>query len=397
MGYPIFTIGQVCEFVLDGTHGSPVRAELGIPVLSAQNVNSDRLNFETDRFTTEAEYKNYARRFQLGVGDVLLTIVGTIGRAAIVEKVMPLVFQRSVAILRPKTNLITSKFLFHLTQSKQFKLQLDRYTNKSAQAGIYLGKLKEINFPLPPLAEQKRIAAILDKAAEIKAKREQAIAKLDELAQSTFVEMFGDPVTNSKAWKIVRLGDQTTKLGSGSTPSGGDASYKSEGIGLIRSLNVHDGKFVYKNLAFIDDQQAKKLSNVVVEKDDVLLNITGASVARVCRVPANVLPARVNQHVMIVRPTELLNSTFLEKLLLNAQMKTNLLRIGGAGATREAITKAQAEELQIICPPQIKQKEFAAFINSLEIMKERELDESEKLDALFQSLQHQAFTTGFTA
>lgn len=258
-------------------------------------------------------------------------------------------------------------------------------------------QVAEISIPLPPLAQQQRIAAILDKATEIKAKREQAIAKLDELAQSTFVEMFGDVVANDKCWQCVTLGSVTSKLGSGATPSGGDASYKAEGIPLIRSLNVHDGEFVYKNLAYIDDEQAQKLSNVIVQKNDVLLNITGASVARVCRVPDAVVPARVNQHVMIVRPTEKINPIFLERQLLTARMKQKLLQVGGAGATREAITKAQATELNVICPPIAAQTKFADIAKWIEKLKVQEVTGLVSLEKLTSSLQHQAFTTGFAA
>lgn len=102
-------------------------------------------------------------------------------------------------------------------------------------------------------------------------------------------------------WKECKLKDLTTKIGSGATPTGGDNSYKIEGISLIRSQNVLDFQFSYDGLAFIDDEQAAALHNVTVQSEDVLLNITGDSVARVCKVPEKVLPARVNQHVAIIR------------------------------------------------------------------------------------------------
>jgi len=163
--------------------------------------------------------------------------------------------------------------------------------------------------------------------------------------------MSGDPVGNPRSWPKIKLGEHTAKMGSGATPTGGDAAYKASGISLIRSLNVRDGVFAYKDLAYIDDVQAPKLSSVVVSAGDVLLNITGASVARVCRAPIDVLPARVNQHVMIIRPKSTVDAVFPEQMLLSQCMKRMLLQIGGAGATLEAITKAQAEELTVICPP----------------------------------------------
>ena len=92
--------------------------------------------------------------------------------------------------------------------------------------------------------------------------------------------MFGDPVTNPKGWEVNFLKQITTKIGSGATPRGGKQAYKKEGISLIRSMNVYDNRFKYKNLAFIDEDQAAKLKNVIVEKGDVLFNITGASICR---------------------------------------------------------------------------------------------------------------------
>ena len=99
-------------------------------------------------------------------------------------------------------------------------------------------------------------------------------------------------------WIRSRLSDVATKIGSGATPLGGENAYKQSGISLIRSLNVHDTGFRKKDLAFIDDAQAAELDNVIVERGDVLLNITGASVARCCIVPEEVLPrSRVNSAI----------------------------------------------------------------------------------------------------
>lgn len=156
----------------------------------------------------------------------------------------------------------------------------------------------------------------------------------------------------NKNWQIRKLGDVTSKIGSGATPKGGAKSYKDEGISLIRSLNVHDGRFFRRKLAFLDAEQAGKLNNVTVEQGDVLLNITGASIARCCLVPSDVLPARVNQHVSILRPKhEALIPEFLCYLLLSRQYKERLLGIGEeGGSTRQAITKGQLQSFPILIP-----------------------------------------------
>lgn len=212
--------------------------------------------------------------------------------------------------------------------------------------------------PLPPIKEQIRIAAILDKADSLMKMRKDAILLANEFLSAVFIEMFGDPVSNPKGWNVQPLGNVCSKIGSGATPKGGDASYKDDGIALIRSMNVRDGYFLWKDLARIDKEQADRLSNVVVQADDVLINITGASVARVCRAPKDVVPARVNQHVSILRPKQEVLAPFLEHLLLSNGVKSQLLRLGEAGATRQAITKSELDSFLIIIPPKVMQDKF---------------------------------------
>ena len=159
-------------------------------------------------------------------------------------------------------------------------------------------------------------------------------------------------------WIRRRLSDVTTKIGSGATPQGGEANYKQSGISLIRSLNVHDGEFRMKDLAFIDETQAKQLDNVSIETGDVLLNITGASVARCCVVPNEVLPARVNQHVSILRPiASELSPSFLQYMLVSRDYKNQLLSAGDGGATRQALTKAQLQDFSIEFPVSLAEQQ----------------------------------------
>ncbi|HRC22991.1 MAG: restriction endonuclease subunit S [Nitrospira sp.] len=159
-------------------------------------------------------------------------------------------------------------------------------------------------------------------------------------------------------WVTNKLGDVTTKIGSGATPLGGEEAYKAEGISLIRSLNVYDDAFRKAKLARIDDEQADDLSNVVVEPHDVLLNITGASLARCCLAPPDLLPARVNQHVSIIRPIkEKLDSAFLHYLLVSKTYKDRLLHTGEeGGSTRQAITKAQLQEFVVAYPESLAEQ-----------------------------------------
>ncbi len=161
-----------------------------------------------------------------------------------------------------------------------------------------------------------------------------------------------------EGWVNSKLSSLTTKIRSGATPRGGQAAYKKSGISLIRSMNVYDSGFRAKKLAFIDDSQAKKLNNVEIYKADVLINITGASVARCCIVEPSILPARVNQHVSILRPEqEKIHSRYLHYFLTSPEAKKTLLGIGEQGATRQAITKAQLQDFEIWHPKSTSEQE----------------------------------------
>ena len=166
-------------------------------------------------------------------------------------------------------------------------------------------------------------------------------------------------------WLPVTLKQITTKIGSGATPRGGKEAYKTSGITLIRSMNVYDFQFEYNGLAYIDEKQAAELSNVAVERNDILLNITGASVARCCMVPEKLLPARVNQHVSIVRvDPSLADAQFVLNVLNSPFYKQYLLTIAQGGATREALTKEKIENFEIPFPSLPIQHKIAAVLSA---------------------------------
>ena len=164
---------------------------------------------------------------------------------------------------------------------------------------------------------------------------------------------------------IVKMIDICEKIGSGATPRGGKEAYCDEGISLVRSQNVLDFAFSRDGLAYINDEQAQKLNNVEVHEGDVLLNITGDSVARACMMDSAFLPARVNQHVAIVRGKEnkVINSFILYFLQWR---KGYLLQLASAGATRNALTKGMIEQLEINLPSMNEQKKIVAILDSIQ-------------------------------
>lgn len=154
------------------------------------------------------------------------------------------------------------------------------------------------------------------------------------------------------SWKKVKLKDVCSKIGSGATPKGGSTVYIDKGTAFIRSQNVYNLSFEYDGLVFINDEAAQKLDGVTIEENDILLNITGDSVARTCLVPSELIPARVNQHVAIIRPNgAILNPIFLNYYFVSPFMQSFMLGLAvGKGASRNAMTKEMIANFEVPCP-----------------------------------------------
>lgn len=257
--------------------------------------------------------------------------------------------------------------------------------------------LRQTEIYYPPLNIQCRIGNILSAYDDLIQNNMKRITILEEIARRIFEEWFVHFRTPGhltprfvesplglipEGWRIANLQSLTAKIGSGATPKGGKEAYKAEGISLIRSLNVYDYKFEYSGLAFIDDTQATQLDNVTVLPGDILLNITGASVARCCRVPSNILPARVNQHVAIVRADgEQMHSTYLLDAINTASNKQKLLNFARGGATREALTKETIEKFTIVVPPREVLMKHAEVVTPIHLLRDLLVQQNDNLRA----------------
>jgi len=189
-----------------------------------------------------------------------------------------------------------------------------------------------------------------------------------------------------------KLGEICIKIGSGATPKGGKESYQAMGISLIRSQNVLDFSFSTDGLAYISEGQASQLDNVNIEAGDVLLNITGDSVARACIVPDEILPARVNQHVAIVRAD--INKADNRYILYFLQsIKKHLLQIASAGATRNALTKGMIELLEIDLPTLKEQQIIADILSALDAR----INENKKINHHLEQMAQAIFKSWFVS
>ena len=393
-GWEWKTLGE-SFIVKDGTHDSPKYIkEGGYPLFTSKNLKDYGIDTDNFKLINEEDYQKINKRSKVDNGDLLFAMIGTIGNPTIVN-FEPNFAIKNVALFKPKSVDNTIQFLKYYFNSNTVKNKMLNEAKGATQKFVGLTYLRAFPFPIIPLLEQKRIVSKLDNLFE---KIDKSIAlhqkNMDE------ADVFMGSVLNEKFEELdnnetVSLKAITTKIGSGSTPRGGQKAYKTEGISLIRSMNVHDNGFRIKGLAFIDDEQAKKLDNVTIKENDVLLNITGASVARCCIVDKNYLPARVNQHVSILRLKDEMIPSFLHYYLISPSVKSELLLSSSGGATREAITKSMLEEFQVPLISLKIQEKTVAYVEDIskktEKIKQVQKEKMESLVALKASILDQAF------
>jgi type I restriction enzyme S subunit len=384
-------LGNVAVFI-NGDRGKnyPSQSDYvprGIPFISAADLVDGRVDAGNCTFITEAAFDRLGGG-KTKEGDLLYCLRGSLGKVARVRAIPHGAIASSLVIIRA-TDQTDKDYLYYILSGPLGQRFASELNNGSVQPNISARSLKESYIPLPPLAEQKAIAAVLralDDKIELNRRMNATLeAMARALFQSWFVDfdpvrakldgrqpvgldtataaLFPDSFQDSevgnipKEWEVAKLKDLTSKIGSGATPRGGSEVYVEEGPALIRSQNVYDYEFRWAGLARLTDKSAEELKNVEVMKNDVLLNITGDSILRTCVVDPEALPARVNQHVAIIRAINGIPANYLHFYLVQESMKTLLIGMS-AGATRHAITKGHLESIDVLKPSALVLKAF---------------------------------------
>ena len=274
--------------IVDGPFGSNLKlsdyVESGIPVLQGKNITNDTFDWFDIRFISEIK-ANELKRSSVRVGDILLVKIGSIGYSAIVDSLQEFSFAiipANLAKITPNPESVDTKYLHHWLTSPSAKNYLLSSASKTAQPALSLGKIKELPVPVPPLPEQHRIAAILDQADALRAKRREALAQLDSLTQSIFIEMFGDPKSNPKNWPLQKLEEVTLKITDGEHLN---PEFSEEGMPIVMAGNVLEDSietYFAKKVEIGLGEKFRKKCNP--EIGDLLVVSRGATIGRMCEV-----------------------------------------------------------------------------------------------------------------
>ncbi len=243
----------------------------------------------------------------------------------------------------------------------------------------------ESEIPLPPLPEQRRIAQILDKAEALRAKRRAALAKLDTLAQSIFLEMFGDPATNPKGWSVRKISEISTVV-TGNTPSRANPEYYGGSIEWIKSDNINTAEYTLTKSQEFLSEEGKSVARLA-PPGSILVTCIAGSPDCIGNVGIADREVAFNQQINAM----ILNSESLYFVFVQLLVGKQLIQAASTGGMKGMVSKSRFEQVQLISPPLPLQQAFARRVEAIETLKAAHRASLAKLDALFASLQHRAF------
>jgi type I restriction enzyme, S subunit len=319
-------------------------------------------------------------------GHVIIPTRMALGKAAINS--IDMAINQDLRALIPKVPL-DSRYLLHSMIG--LADEIVRYGSGATVKGITQENLGKLQIPLPPLTEQKRIAAILDAANALRTRRREALAQLDALLQSTFLTLFGDPVSNSKRWESRKFSSLRTNVQIG--PFGSllhKEDYIEGGIPLINPMHILSGKVVVREGQTISEKKAATLEGYRLRNGDVIMGRRG-EMGRCAVIGEQEQGMICGTGSLFLRPDpNEFTSLFLFSLMSSESMKRKLNELAW-GVTMPNLNRTMIEDLAVLLPPLPLQQKFETIVESIDRQKTTQRTHLAELDALFAALQHRAF------
>ncbi|WP_207707340.1 restriction endonuclease subunit S [Crassaminicella thermophila] len=338
------------------------------------------------------------KRYELFENDILMSLTGNVGRVGILRKSMlPAALNQRVACLRIKNKAVDFKFLYYYLNSDQFENLCIENSKGIAQKNLSTVFLKNVLIPLPALETQKKIVEVLDKAQELIDLRKKQIELLDELIQSIFYDMFGDPVTNPKGWDVRKLKDISTKIINGTTPKGGKQVYVEDGIVFLRSQNVWKNRLLLDDVAYIDNETHTKMAKSSLKYKDILMTKTGrintenSSLGRAAMFLGEDDSANINGHVYLIRLQKNIIHEFVLFILTTNEYREYIRSVCVGGIDKRQINKEHLQNFPIILPPIELQNQFAEMLQKIEEQKQLMQQSLIEMENNFNCLVQRAF------
>ena len=378
-------LNDVCEVITCGVAARPEYVDEGIPFLSSKNVKENRFILKHFNCVSKTDFEKLTKHNKPEKGDVLYTRVGSFGEAAVIDLDFEFAIFVSLTLIKPKRKILDSRFLMHYLNSPKIKHIAVNSTSGIGVQNLNVKAVRRFPINLPPLAIQKQIAELLDTADALRRQTQAQLDQLDALAQSVFLEMFGDFIDNERYLKPLI---EVTKFIDyrGKTPTRIES-----GVPLISAKCVRKGYFNESRLDFISDEVFEKIMTRGFPKpNEVLFTTEGATMGFTCRIPRHFSKFAVGQRIITLRCKEELKEEYLDFILNDGKFQIDFgKRVTGSAA--QGIRSKELAKITIPIPPLTIQTQFTEIIENIEQQKEQLESSLRESEGLFGGLLQEVF------
>ncbi|MFL7033884.1 restriction endonuclease subunit S [Vibrio lentus] len=394
-GWQYPALGDICD-VRDGTHDSPKYVEDGFPLITSKNLTEDGLCFEKVSYISQEDHDAIEKRSAVSDGDILYGMIGTVGNPVIVKKDRDFSV-KNVAIFKfLEESLIFNKYLFYVLSSDFVGRQISKESKGGTQKFVSLKVLRGLKIPLPPLETQKQIAAVLEKADQLRKDCQQMEQELNSLAQSVFIDMFGSKASGYPEWSLHRIEELAeSKKGSMRTgPFGSDlkhSEFVDEGIAVIGIDNAVKNEFTWGERRFITPEKYEKLKRYRVYPRDLIITIMGTT-GRIAVIPDDIPLSISTKHLAVITlDKEKVVPEFLAIAIKTHPDLLNQILDSNKGAIMDGLNLGLIKALSLRLPPLDLQLEYLAVLKVIhDRISESRLSHNQYHE-LFNALMQKAF------
>lgn len=378
-----YKLEEFCEFITDGTHQTPEYCEDGgVKFLSSKDVTARKIDWDNVKHIPESLHEKLYARLSPRKNDILLAKNGTTGVAALVDRDEIFDVYVSLAVLRPK-NIVYPKYLLYAINSPVAKRQFDAGLKGVGVPNLHLSVIRKTEINIEEYEKQLEVCEILDKVASIIDARKEELQKLDDLIKARFVELFGDPMTNSNNYVLKKYGDRF-ELNAGGTPSKQKSEYWDNGTISWIGSNMCQNTVIYENDGnYITDEGLKHSSARMFPVDTVLIALVGATIGKTALLK---FETTTNQNVLGIRGVRESGYTPEFIFYYTQGLYQKFLNIGDGGFAMAS--KGFISELPVPVVDLSLQEQFSAFVEQIDKSKvavQKALDEAQLLfDSLMQ-------------
>lgn len=383
-GWEYKKLGEVCTLISDGSHNPPKGIDHSLyRMISSQNVFDDNLQITEDnvRYITESDHLCENKRTKLQKDVVLLTIVGTIGRSCVLKgNEGCLTLQRSVAALHPSDQIIP-RYLMHCLIGNRHTLNQEAHG--IAQKGIYLKQLSSLSIPLPPKSTQLAIVSELDKINELIRLKKEQLKDFDNLAQSLFYEMFGNPVENEMGWEVKKLNEivsDNCSISYGIVQPGDGVE---NGVPVVRPVDMTKTFVSRKGLKNTTKEISDSYKRTILKGNEILMCVRGTT-GLISMATPELQGCNVTRGIAPIECGPTCDKWFVFYQILNPAIQHHIAEYT-RGIALKQINMKDVRDIPLCLPPLSLQRLFAQRIEQIEREKSEVQKSIQDLETLLAS------------